>query len=69
MTTHLELAAEQLAAEWAHANHTTAGPRETSLATHVLTALADPRSDHADLLDDLTQRRWVVGQATPRRTA
>lgn len=59
--TGLQLAAEALVADWAEGHVTLAGDRERSVVEYALRQLADPRSDHGELLDDLCQRRWTVG--------
>lgn len=59
--TGLERAAEQLVGEWAAWRETRPEPAERDLARFILREIADPRSDHDGLLDDLTQRRWTVG--------
>lgn len=59
--TGLEHAAEALVSEWAEGHVTLAGERERSVVEYALRALADPRSDHGELLDDIAQRRWTVG--------
>lgn len=61
MNLALPRAAERLVADWARQHRTDTGAREQSLVEHVLVELADPRSDHGELLDDLCQRRWTVG--------
>lgn len=54
----IPLAAERLAAQWASRQGTLTGAREQSLTEHVLTQLADPRSDYGELLNELCRRRW-----------
>lgn len=60
----LEHAAERLVAEWAEGHVTLVGDRERSVVEYALRQLADPRSDHGELLDDICQRRWTVGVAS-----
>lgn len=62
--TGLALAADQLVAEWSEGHITLAGQRERSLVEYALRQLADPRSDHGGLLDDICCRRATAGVAS-----
>lgn len=57
----LQLAAEALVEQWGAERGTEPTPAERDLSGFILRELADPRSDHDGLLEDLTQRRWTVG--------
>jgi hypothetical protein len=56
----MRAAAERLASEWAARYETVAEPAEVSLAEHVLRELADPLSDHGDLLEEICRQRWTT---------
>lgn len=55
--------AERLTTEWVdytERNHLPVGDREL-LVHYVLAQLADPRSDHGNLLHELCHCRWMTG--------
>jgi hypothetical protein len=53
-------AAEQLAGEWAAHRDTVPEPAERDLARHIVRALADPLSDHSEVLDEICRARWTA---------
>lgn len=63
----IHLAAERLVTEWADRHRNLTGAR--LLIVDVLRQLADPGSDYGELLDDLCQRRWIVGQVREARAS
>lgn len=55
----LERTAEQLLGEWAAHRDTVPEPAERDLARFIVHSLADPSSQHGELLDEIFRWQWT----------